>query len=149
MPKINGPYPHGSSYRLDIAGADGKKTTRTYASLQGAKIAKSRIEKSGQKTESQERGIDLPPWDGTLQWFLEAIASLTGKVASGAGGEARNDLKAISAAGMAAQKLFDTSDMEDQLKELEARVNEMRRLDKHGIRDIGQDQVAKSAARPN
>ena len=63
---------------------------------------------------------DIPPWDGTLRWFLSIIAALVRECAAGqGGGEVRNNLKACATGAMAVRHLFDNSHLEEQVAAIE------------------------------
>lgn len=148
---VDGPYRHGEGWQILLTYVDGSKTTRAYPTEQGAKSAVGRMKKRMElhsKTDSARKKTDIPDYDGTLSWWVRIMAQLAIEVVAGEDKDVRNDLKAIASAAMSAQKLYDTTEAEKRLAELEARFAEMSRARTHGIGPTGSDQSAGRAYEP-
>ena len=76
---------------------------------------------------------EIPEWDGTLRWWQTLIAKLARDVASSGEAESRNNLRAVADAGRTAKALWDQSDLESQVAQLQRDLAVMRRAERHGI----------------
>lgn len=136
--KVHGPYFDKSNqvWRIRWKDPDTGKTC-SKSSRQKKVIEEIKLELQGPVEPAQV--VDVPPYDQTSSWWDKRCGELAEQLLQslGSGDEAKVETACRAArawAGLAtaANRFVDQTDIENQVKELEAFVNEIRTARKHG-----------------
>ncbi len=140
---IGNPRQRAGKWYLDLKLANGKRSCKEFTT-QEACIGWKETHRPGIPMAPDADGClpdekkfnirELPEYDGTLRWFLDALAKCTREVFLYGQADRRNDLKAIASAGISAKHLMDQSKLEEEVKELAAKADEITRARKFGVK---------------
>jgi hypothetical protein len=109
-----------------------------FKSSSGAEQSRTKFERRKQRNQRRldavARGAGLPAFDGTLRWWSEVLAAKARDVHAGAGEMACKELSALASAAKAAHAIHDTTQLERDVKELQEYRDQMKQLNRHGLR---------------
>jgi hypothetical protein len=149
--KVSEPFERNGKWFITVDNHDGSSDEHGPYQLKAARQAKTRRENTIRRAAEERRRaaeLEIPDFDGTVGWFLRVLGLKAKQVATGGDKEARNDLKALASAGLAARSLIDVSDAETRLIALEELVKSLDRQAHHAIGDRRPPAAVRAAAEP-
>lgn len=133
-PKAKKGYRYSVSWK-DLAGAHKRKT---FGDLNSAKTYRQELE----ALQPAASPLDMRDYDGTLKWWGDLLGAIATRVATTSDDSARQNLKAIASAAMAARQIWDQTGVERELEELRKKVSEILSARQYGTRIIGSGPAA-------
>jgi hypothetical protein len=125
-------------WQVITEGLTGRRHTKHFATeAQACEYVVDCEKKIEETKEGIHRARDYPDFDGKLSWFLNLMAHMTKEAYTTGDKDLRQLLGVIAKVAQSAKHLFDTTDLEERIEEIEARQVSILNRARHGTRTEG------------